>query len=85
MRLLAGPPISLAMGNASWLPLAAADPRPDLGVRVQRDARPPAPWSWAIHREGEPVAVRRSEEHYRGADDALDAGRRALAAMKACG
>ena len=43
-------------------------------VKVQRRALPPAPWGWAIYVEGEQHAHTRSDECYRCAEDAWQAG-----------
>ena len=50
-------------------------------VVVQRLARPPLPWAWAIHEEGEAEALQRSMQRYRSAEDAWTAGRAALEAI----
>jgi hypothetical protein len=68
-------------------PLGAAAPV-RLVVRAQRVARPPRPWAWAIHEEGETEPLRRSTRLYRCADDAWAVGRAVLerlprSAMKA--
>ena len=43
-------------------------------VKVQRRARPPAPWAWAIHEEGRDEPLRRSTRSYRRAEDAWAVG-----------
>jgi hypothetical protein len=47
-------------------------------IKVQRQARPPAPWGWEIHLEGRAEAYRSSLRGYRSADEAWEAGRVAL-------
>jgi hypothetical protein len=48
---------------------------PLLLVKVQRLAKPPMPWTWAIHKEGAAEAHRRSIRFYRSAEEAWAAGR----------
>ena len=43
-------------------------------VKVQRLARPPAPWVWEIYEEGRTEACRRSSRLYRSAEDAWAVG-----------
>ncbi len=43
-------------------------------VRVERRARPPAPWAWTIHEEGRAEPSRRSTRFYRSAEDAWAVG-----------
>ena len=51
---------------------------PCLVVKVQRRARPPAPWAWAIHEEGQAEPSRCSTRLYRCAEDAWAVGRAVL-------
>jgi hypothetical protein len=51
---------------------------PELFVKVLRRARPPTPWSWAIHEEGQSEPFRRSMQNYRCAEDAWAVGRAML-------
>jgi hypothetical protein len=51
---------------------------PRFFVRVHRPARPPLPWTWAIHEEGRARPCRRSIRAYRSADEAWAAGRAVL-------
>jgi hypothetical protein len=59
-------------------------PSPGLGaeprfvVKVQRRARPPTPWAWAIHEEGRAEPARRSTRLYRCAEDAWAVGKAVL-------
>ncbi len=63
-------------------PQAVPSPRdgaaPRLVVKVQRRARPPAPWAWAIHEEGRAEPSRCSTRLYRCAEDARAVGRAVL-------
>jgi hypothetical protein len=52
---------------------------PRFFVRVHRPARPPLPWTWAIHQEGRARPCRRSIRAYRSADEAWAAGQAMLA------
>jgi hypothetical protein len=47
-------------------------------VKVQRQARPPTPWTWAIHEDGQSAPLRRSTRFYRSAEDAWKVGRAML-------
>jgi len=51
---------------------------PRLVVRVQRQARPPTPWAWAIHEEGRTEPFRSSTQLYRSAEEAWAVGRAVL-------
>jgi hypothetical protein len=51
---------------------------PALVVKVQRRARPPTPWTWAIHEDGQSEPVRCSTRLYRSAEDAWTVGRAML-------
>jgi hypothetical protein len=51
---------------------------PALVVRVQRKARSPTPWTWAIHEDGQPAPLRCSTRFYRSAEDAWKVGRAML-------
>jgi hypothetical protein len=48
-------------------------------VTVQRLARPPTPWTWAIHEDADPC--RRSGRFYRSAEEAWAVGRAMLTRM----
>jgi hypothetical protein len=54
---------------------------PRLVVRVQRQARPPTPWAWAIHEEGQAEPFRSSTHLYRSAEEAWAVGRAMLARL----
>jgi len=56
----------------------AVGPPPPRFVKVQRCARAPAPWAWAIHEEGRAEAVLCSTSCYRWAEDAWAVGRAVL-------
>jgi hypothetical protein len=47
-------------------------------VKVERRARPPTPWAWAIHEEGRAEPARCSTRLYRCAEDAWAVGRAVL-------
>jgi hypothetical protein len=47
-------------------------------VKVQRQARPPTPWAWAIHEDGQSAPLRCSTRFYRSAEDAWKVGRAML-------
>jgi hypothetical protein len=66
------------MPNALLHPNGAVATRPTHDIKVQRMARPPAPWGWTIHLEGEAFAAYASEKRYRSADEAWEAARKAL-------
>jgi hypothetical protein len=51
---------------------------PALMVKVQRQARPPTPWTWAIHKDGQSAPLRCSTRFYRSAEDAWKVGRAML-------
>ena len=58
-------------------PLGGGAP-PHFVVRVERRARPPAPWAWAICEEGRIAPLRRSTRLYRSAEDAWMVGKAVL-------
>jgi hypothetical protein len=69
--------------NTGWRP-----PR-RFSVTVQRLARPPSPWTWAIHEEDVADPFQRSSRFYRSAEEAWAVGRAMLIRMtdpthKAC-
>ena len=47
-------------------------------VTVQRLARPPTPWTWAIHEDDATEPCHRSSRVYRSADEAWAVGRAML-------
>ena len=47
-------------------------------VKVQRLARPPMPWAWAIYKDGATDPFQRSVRLYRSADEAWAAGHAVL-------
>ena len=47
-------------------------------VTVQRLARPPTPWTWAIHEDDMPEPLQRSGRFYRSAEEAWAVGRAML-------
>ena len=59
-------------------PLGGGDGPPLRFVKVQRRARPPAPWAWAIHEEGRDEPLRCSARSYRCAEDAWAVGHAVL-------
>ena len=50
-------------------------------VKVQRQARWPTPWAWAIHEEGRAEPIRCSTRLYRCAEDAWAVGRALLSRL----
>ena len=56
--------------------------RPICEVKVQHVARPPAPWGWVIHVEGQSTHVYTSNGRYRSAQEAWEAGQKALAILQ---
>lgn len=52
-----------------------------LSVTVQRLARPPMPWTWAIHEDDATDPCRRSSRFYRSAEEAWAVGRAVLTRM----
>ena len=64
-------------------PAAAGGTHPPFFVRVQRSARPPLPWTWAIYRQGDLSPCRSAVRGYGTADEAWEAGRAALARLSA--
>ncbi len=47
-------------------------------VTVQRLARPPTPWTWAIHEDDAAAPLHRSSRFYRSAEEAWTIGRAML-------
>ncbi len=70
------------MSTSLIYPNGVIEPRPVFELKVQHLARPPAPWGWAIHVEGRSTRVYTSEARYRSAQEAWEAGRKALKAME---
>jgi hypothetical protein len=60
-------------------PVTGGMPPHRLFLRLEHTARPPMPWVWVIHREGEAAALRRALRGYRVAEEAWQSGRAALA------
>ena len=58
--------------NTGWRP-----PR-RFSVTVQRLARPPMPWTWAIHEDDAADSLHRSSRFYRSAEEAWAVGRAML-------
>ncbi len=58
--------------NTGWRP-----PR-RFSVTVQRLARPPMPWTWAIHEDDAAEPLHRSGRFYRSAEEAWAVGRAML-------
>jgi hypothetical protein len=58
--------------NTGWRP-----PR-RFSVTVQRLARPPTPWTWAIHEDDAAEPCHRSSRFYRSAEEAWAVGRAML-------
>jgi hypothetical protein len=50
-------------------------------VTVQRLARPPMPWTWAIHEDDATEPCHRSNRFYRSAEEAWAVGRAMLTRM----
>ena len=61
--------------NTGWRP-----PR-RFSVTVQRAARPPTPWTWAIHEDDAAEPCHRSSRFYRSAEEAWAVGRAMLTRM----
>ena len=64
-------------------PAGAVGMDPPFFVRVQRSARPPMPWTWAIYRRGDDSPCRSAVRGYGTADEAWEAGRATLARLGA--
>ena len=62
--------------HTGWPP-----PRRRFSVTVQRLARPPMPWTWAIHEDDAPESHHRSSRFYRSAEEAWAVGRAMLTRM----
>ena len=61
--------------NTGWRP------RRRLSVAVHRLARPPTPWTWAIHEDDVADPYHRSSRFYRSAEEAWAVGRAMLTRM----
>ena len=62
--------------HTGWRP-----PPPRFSVVVQHLARPPMPWTWAIHEDDATEPCHRSSRFYRSAEEAWAVGRAMLARM----
>ncbi len=62
--------------NTGWRP-----PRRRFSVTVQRLARSPMPWTWAIHEDDATDPCHRSSRLYRSAEEAWAVGRAMLTRM----
>jgi hypothetical protein len=62
--------------HTGWRP-----PRRRFSVMVQRLARPPTPWTWAIHEDDAADPLQRSGRFYRSAEEAWAVGRAMLTRM----
>ncbi len=62
--------------NTGWRP-----PRRRPSVTVQRLARPPMPWTWAIYEDDVADPFHRSNRFYRSAEEAWAVGRAMLTRM----
>ena len=62
--------------NTGW-----GTPRRRFSVTVRRLARPPMPWTWAIHEDDAVDPCHRSSRFYRSAEEAWAVGRAMLARM----
>ncbi len=71
-----------AMSTSLIYPNGVIEPRPKLEVKVQHLARPPAPWIWSIHVEGQPNHLYIAKSRYRSAQEAWEAGRKALSVLE---
>jgi len=58
---------------------------PGFSVKVQRQDRPPVPWTWEIYRAGASLPFRRALRGYGSAEAAWEVGRAALAALERAG
>ncbi len=65
--------------NTGWRP-----PR-RFSVTVQRLARPPMPWTWAIHEDDAAEPCHRSSRFYRSAEEAWAVGRAMLPRLTGSG
>ena len=59
--------------TTGWRP-----PRRRFSVTVRRLARPPLPWTWAIHEDDAADPLHRSSRFYRSAEEAWAVGRAML-------
>ncbi len=59
-------------------PNGALASSPDLEVKVTYQGRPPSPWCWDIVSPLNQRIIRRSEKHYRSAEQAWTDGKRVL-------
>lgn len=66
------------MSTSLIYPNGAMAPRPICEVKVQYVGRPPVPWAWAIHVEGRSHKIYTSKVRYRSAEEAWEAGQKAL-------
>jgi hypothetical protein len=82
--LLYAPPAAYAhaMSTSLIYPNGVIEPRPALELKVQHLTRPPRPWGWAIHVEDRSTRVYTSEARYRSAQEAWEAGRKALETLE---
>jgi hypothetical protein len=62
--------------QTGWRP-----PRWRFSVTVQRLARPPMPWTWAIHEDDAAEPCHRSNRFYQSAEEAWAVGRAMLTRM----
>ena len=62
--------------TTGWRP-----PRRRFSVTVRRLARPPLPWTWAIHEDDAAEPCHRSSRFYRSAEEAWAVGRAMLVRM----
>ena len=62
--------------QTGWRP-----PRRRFSVTVQHLARPPMPWTWAIHEDDVADPCQRSSRFYRSAEEAWAVGRAMLTRM----
>ena len=69
------------MGKLQRRPPPREGLRPEVFVLIERRARPPMPWTWAIHWQGRSEPSWRAVRGYRSADDAWEAGQAALARL----
>ena len=74
--------VSEGMSTSLIHPNGAIAPRPICEVKVQHVARPPTPWGWVIHVEGQSTHVYTSNGRYRSAQEAWEAGQKALAILQ---
>jgi hypothetical protein len=69
--------MSASVSGKSGPPIATPVP-PSFAVKVQRHPHPPGRWRWMIINEATEVVVQKSQDAFRSAREAWEAGRRKL-------